>query len=73
MIIAIDETGSFNLPSEALDFFVAVHIRENGGLGDIKKEQFRTWEKSVSRRLKGNTGEIKGRDLFDVHLYSTFR
>jgi len=68
MIIAIDETGSFNADSADRSFFVAVHIRQRKTLYKAKRHQFTQWEDSLPRSLKNAKGEIKSSLLSDEQL-----
>ncbi len=68
MIIAIDESGSFNADSSERHFFVAAHIRQRKTLYKIKKTQFLEWESSLPKVLKNHKGEIKSSSLTDSHL-----
>lgn len=68
MIIAIDETGSFNPDSKYRNFFVAVHIRQRKTLYKLKQRQFIQWESSLPKSLKNPKGEIKSSLLSDEQL-----
>ena len=68
MIIAIDETGSFNTNSFDRSFFAAAHIRQRKTLYKIKKDQFIQWENSLPRSLKNAKGEIKSASLSNEQL-----
>lgn len=68
MIIAIDETGSFNPDSKDKSFFVAAHIRQRKTLYKMKQRQFFQWESSLPKCLKNPKGEIKSSLLSDEQL-----
>lgn len=68
MIIAIDETGSFNANSFDRSFFVAAHIRQRKTLYKMKNDQFMQWENSLPRSLKNAKGEIKSSLLSNEQL-----
>lgn len=68
MIIAIDETGSFNGDSAGRSFFVAAHIRQRKTLYKMKQRQFIKWENSLPKSFKNPKGEIKSSLLSDEQL-----
>lgn len=68
MIIAIDESGSFDPTSTKLNFFAAVHLRQRKTLYKSKKEHFEKWEKNLPRSLKNAKGEIKSSSLSEQQL-----
>ncbi|MFM7021512.1 MAG: hypothetical protein ACKOXB_00930 [Flavobacteriales bacterium] len=67
MITGIDETGDFDPNSKQFNFFVAVHIDQNGNKLDIKRSQFNLWESSIPDKFKIK-GEIKGQNIPDEYL-----
>jgi hypothetical protein len=68
VIIAIDESGSFEPESDERSFFVAVHLRQRKTLYDLKRRQHEAWERSIPRSAKNAKGEIKGSALNDDDL-----
>lgn len=62
MVIAIDESGSFNYQKDAelRHFFIAAFLRSRENLLDIKKSQFGNWEAKIENHKREKTGEIKG-------------
>ncbi|HLC26961.1 MAG TPA: DUF3800 domain-containing protein [bacterium] len=68
MIIAIDESGTFDSEAKGRHFFVAVHLRQRKTLYRQKREQFATWESGLPRCLKNANGEIKSSKLSDQQL-----
>ncbi|MDX2027974.1 MAG: DUF3800 domain-containing protein [Alphaproteobacteria bacterium] len=68
MLIAIDESGSFDVKSKDINFFIAVHYRETGLRIEKKRRQFCAFEKSLPRSLKNSKGEFKGSRLSDEQL-----
>src|SRR5688572_21301840 len=68
MIIAIDESGSFEPASTKLNFFVAAHIRQRKTLYKTKRDLFASWVASLPRSLKNAKGEIKSSSLSDQQL-----
>jgi hypothetical protein len=73
MIIAIDETGTFNESSTRLNFFIAIQIRQRKTLYRQKHDEFRSWEASIDRSLKNHKGEIKTSSLSDDQLFDFAR
>ena len=67
MIIGIDEVGDFDPQKNAMNFFVAVSIDQNGDRYKVKAEQYKQWESTIpnSHREKD---EVKGRLLTDALL-----
>ena len=68
MIIAIDETGSFDESSNGLNLFIAVQLRQRKHLYRQKERQFMAWESSIDSSLKNPKGEIKTSRLSDDQL-----
>src|ERR1700680_2646760 len=68
MILAIDESGSFDLGSTKLSFFVTVHIRQRQTLHKSKQVAFEKWERALPPSLKNAKGEIKSSSLSGQHL-----
>jgi hypothetical protein len=71
MITGIDETGDFDPKSTQFNFFVAVHIDQNGNKLEIKRSQFNLWESSIPEKFKIK-GEIKGQNIPDEYLETFF-
>lgn len=68
MIIALDESGTFNINSEKTNLFVAAQILSESGKLEIKRKQFENWENSIPDELKDKNGEVKGQLLGKVEL-----
>ena len=68
MVIAIDESGSFEERSQVRHFFAAVHLRQRRTLYKVKQAQFFDWEGTLAPSLKNARGEIKGAVLSDGEL-----
>lgn len=68
MIIALDESGTFNINSDKTNLFVAAQILSENGKLRIKKKQFENWENSIADELKDKNGEVKGQLLGKVEL-----
>ena len=68
MVIAIDESGSFEERSQVRHFFAAVHLRQRRTLYKVKQAQFFDWEGTLAPSLKNARGEIKGAVLSDDEL-----
>jgi hypothetical protein len=68
VIIAIDETGTFNESSTRLNFFIAIQIRQRKTVYRQKRDEFLGWESSIDRSLKNPRGEIKAAPLSDDQL-----
>ncbi len=68
MIIAIDESGSFELNSNKWNLFVAAHIQSQNGNLKIKKRQFENWENRIPVNMRDKKGEVKGQLLSNVQL-----
>ncbi|MFD1163135.1 MULTISPECIES: hypothetical protein [Hwangdonia] len=68
MIIAIDESGSFNKDSNDLNLFVAAHILSENGQLEIKRKQFENWENGIAEKFIDKNGEVKGQLLGKVEL-----
>ncbi len=68
MVIAIDESGNFDINSDKYNLFVAAHIQSQNGALEIKRKQFESWGNSVPAEMKDKKGEIKGQLLGKVEL-----
>jgi hypothetical protein len=68
MILAVDESGSFELGSPKLSFLVTVHIRQRKTLLKSKQAAFEKWERALPPSLKNAKGEIKSSSLSGKHL-----
>lgn len=71
MITGIDEVGDFSLASDALHYFVAVHLDQNQDRLAIKQSQFRLWEDNIPADQRKN-GEVKGRNVKDDQLLALY-
>jgi hypothetical protein len=68
MIIAIDESGSFNPNSKNIAFFIGIQLRQRKSLYRSKYEKFQMWERAIPGELKNHRGEVKGAALTDQQL-----
>lgn len=65
MVIAIDETGSFNYQKDKAlrHAFVAVFIQTRDNALEIKRAQFEKWEATIGQDKCEKSGEVKGSAL----------
>lgn len=70
MIIAIDESGTFNFEKDRdlRHVFLSAFIQSENGSLKIKQQQFIDWEKSLPDGVKDKKGEVKGNFLLRKHL-----
>lgn len=72
MVIAIDESGTFNFERDKhkRHLFLAAFIQSENGALQIKKDQFLDWENSLPESVKDNKGEVKGNLLLKPQFSS---
>jgi hypothetical protein len=65
MIIAIDETGTFNYYNDKKlrHMFVSALIQSSGEKLEIKRRQFEKWEATIGQNNRAKSGEVKGSSL----------
>lgn len=68
MIIAIDESGTFEPRSRKVHFFSSAIIRSSDESYRLIEKQFRNWEASLNPSLKSPRGEFKSSKLPDEDL-----